>query len=247
MLALSKLYPVLSYADNKGLFVELEELYQRLPETVCEKCATCCTVPPPGYLIEFLNLYKYVRDNLKDHHSQIMENVMKFFYLELVDINIKCPFLDNANHCLVYPVRPLGCRIFGLLSEKDFGLGSKRQLEAVARKFREQHGIELPREVVDFELKYCDQVRSPDGKKKNISITLLQELASGLERLEYKIMPQQVVEEMHTFAPVATHLALSVLPEGARMRRLRVMKEYLENGSSEMLDRYVERFSKFEF
>jgi len=76
---------------------------------------------------------------------------------------------------------------------------------------------------------------------------LIQDMASKLETLEAKIMPQQVIEEQYTFAPMATHLALSVLPEGARLRRPKVMKEYLEKGSSEMLDKYIDKFSGFKF
>jgi len=247
MLALSKLYPTLSYAENQGLFKELEKIYAKLPETVCERCATCCTVPPPGYLIEFLNLYKYIRDNLQDLQKEIMRKVVRYFYLELVDINIKCPFWDDADQCMVYPVRPLSCRIYGLLSEKDSRMGSKRQLETVAQKYREKYGIELPREVIEFEVPYCDQVRLANGKKKKVSIDLIQDMASQLEGLEAKIMPQQVIDEQYTFVPMATHLALSVLPEGARIRRPKVMKEYLENGGSEMLDNYMDKFGNFEF
>lgn len=250
MLAISKLYPTLSYAENQGLFPELEKIYNKLPETICERCATCCIVPPPGYLIEFLNLYKYVRDNLKDRHKDIIKNTIKFFYLELVDINVKCPFLDenNENNCLVYPVRPLSCRVSGLLSEKDFNMGSRRQLDKVAEKYRSLYGIELPQEVVDFEIPYCDRVRLPDGKKRKISVELVQDMASGIEGLEAKIMPQKVIEEQYTFVPMATHLALTILPEGARVRRTRVMKEYLDSGGhSEMLDGYLDKFGGFEF
>lgn len=246
MLAVSKLYPTLSYAENQGLFKELEKIYKKLPETTCNRCTTCCTVPPPGYLIEFLNLYKFVRDNLQHLHKEILKKAISYFFLELVDINIKCPFLDS-NDCLVYPVRPLSCRVFGLLSEKDFNMGSKRQLNEVAKKYREKYGIELPREVIDFNLPYCDQVRLPNGKRKEVSIDLIQDMASNIESLEAKIMPQQVIEEQYTFVPMATHLALSVLPEGVRIRRPKVMKEYLDNGNSEMLNKYLNKFSDFEF
>ena len=247
MLALSKLYPTLSYAEKEGLLSELESTYSRLPETTCDQCATCCTVPPPGYLIEFLNMFKYIRDNLTDSQPEIMERVVRYFFLELVDINVRCPFLDQSNSCLVYPVRPLSCRMFGLLSEKDAHLGSRRQLDTVAEKYRQKYNIELPREVVEFELQYCDQVRPTSGGKKKVAIDLIQDMATNIENLEAKIMPQQVIDEHYTFVPMATHLALSVLPEGARLRRPKVMKEYLEKGNSEMLSNYTEKYKGFKF
>jgi hypothetical protein len=47
--------------------------------------------------------------------------------------------------------------------------------------------------------------------------------------------------------PFATYLALTVLGEGARSRRIRVMKEYLETGKSELLEGYREKAKEFTF
>lgn len=247
MLNQSKLHPTLSYADNQGLFEQLEKIYNRLPETVCNKCATCCMVPTPGYLIEYLYAYKYLRDNLKDEQVKIMERVIRYFYLELVDPSIKCPFLSDNNDCQIYPARPLSCRLHGFLSRKDFNKASKRKLDTIAERYRVQHGIEIPREIMDFEIPYCDNVRLKDGSKKRVSIMLVQSMATDLENLEYQIMPQEVIEQQYTFVPVPTHLALSVLSEGARIRRPRIMKEYMEHGSSELFNEYVTKFSNYKF
>ncbi|MCF8010401.1 MAG: YkgJ family cysteine cluster protein [Clostridiales bacterium] len=248
MMEITKLYTTLSYADNQGYLKQLRHIYDELPETECDKCATCCTVPPPGYLIEFLNLYKYIKDNLQDQQVGIMEKTIRYFFLELADVNIKCPFLDEkSNNCLVYPVRPLGCRIYGLMSKDDFGDGDKRSIEGIANKYREEYNIELPEEVLNFELPFCDRVCRLDGKKEYVSAELVQKMASNMEALEASIVPPQAVEEQYTFAPMPTHLALSVLTKGARFRRPRVIKEYLEKGTSEMLDGYVERFKLHTF
>jgi len=171
MLALSKLYPTLSYAENEGLFDELNEVYQRLPETTCDRCATCCTVPPPGYLIEFLNLFRYVRDNLKTSQREIMENTLRYFFLELVDINVKCPFLDGSNNCKVYPVRPLSCRMFGLLSEKDSNLGARRQLGAVAENTGRSMISNCPAKLWIFSFSTVIKCGFPmEGKRKFLLI-----------------------------------------------------------------------------
>lgn len=235
---------ILSPLENKGVFKELEIVYEELPETECERCATCCTVPPPGYLLEFLNLYRFLRTNLLAERAEIMRRVTEYYFLELVNIAVKCPFLSGDNNCLVYPVRPLSCRSYGLRQGKENYDNSA--MEQTARYYREKHGIELPREIVDFRLPAnCEKVKVAKGKslKKGDIERLITELA----KLEMNVAPADYVEQDLTLMPFATYLALTVLGEGARSRRLKIMKEYLEKGSSPLLEEYKEKAGKFSF
>ena len=110
-------------------------------------------------------------------------------------------------------------------------------MEEVASRYREQHGIELPGEVVNFKLPECGKVKVAGGSKT--STEKLEVAISYVARLESQIFPVELVDKEYTFVPYVTHLALTVLPEGARLRRPRVIKEYLENGSSPLLDQIV--------
>ncbi|MFZ5631919.1 MAG: YkgJ family cysteine cluster protein [Bacillota bacterium] len=236
MLSLDKLYPQLSYAQKNGLLEQLNSIYGGLPETACDRCGTCCTVPPPAYIVEYLNMFRYMKESLPDLIPGLLEKAVRFYFLELVDINLKCPFLGEDNLCLVYPVRPLSCRGYGL-AKKENSFGERKEMEELARRYKEKYGIILPGEIVDFKLPECGKVRIVDGRKA--STELLEVAISYIAQLESRLFPVELVDREYTFVPFVTHLALTVLSEGARARRPKVMKEYLETGGSAALDGFV--------
>lgn len=239
MLSLDKLYTQISYAEKHGLLEELQRAYDRLPATTCEKCATCCTVPSPAYVIEYLNMFRYLKKNIPDHIPGIIERTIKFYFLEMVDINIKCSFVNpEDNTCLVYPVRPFTCRGYGLYQgEAPKGRDEMRQL---AEKYKNDYGIDLPEEVVNYELPNCGKVKAADGVK--IVPQLLKISIADVARLESGLFPVEIVDSEYTFVPFPTHLALTILGEGARARRHKVMKEYLDNGESSLLNSYIDKY-----
>ena len=77
MITATKLYTTLSYAEKQGLFSELEKIYSRLPDSACQQCARCCAGPPPGYLIEYLNAYRYLKDKPLDERQGLMEKTIR--------------------------------------------------------------------------------------------------------------------------------------------------------------------------
>jgi len=245
LLPAANLYTLISSMEKKGAFQELEKIYGQLPETVCEQCGACCTVPPPGYFIEYLNLYRYLRDNQKEERAGILQRLARYYFLELVDIGSRCPFLSGENKCLVYPVRALSCRTYGLLNKKDRREDSGA-MELLAREYRERHGIELPAEIVEFRLPAgCEKVKIKDGAIPPKG--RIERLIAEVAKLDTGILPADFVEQDRSLMPYATYLVFTVLGEGAQARRIRVMKEYLEKGSSELLEQYQEKASKFAF
>lgn len=238
MLALDKLYPQLSSAEKMGLLDDLNTIYNSLPQTSCEKCGTCCTVPPPAYIVEYLNMFRYMKENLGDRIPELLEKAVRYYFLELVDIKLGCPFLGEDKLCLVYPARPLSCRGYGISSGNNLP-ADRKGMEEVARRYREQHDIILPEEVVNFQLPECGKVKITDGRK--VFNDTLEVAISYVARLESRLFPVDLVDKELTFVPYVTHLALSVISEGARLRRPRVMKEYLEKGSSAMLQGFIEK------
>ncbi|MEW5953881.1 MAG: YkgJ family cysteine cluster protein [Bacillota bacterium] len=246
MITAAKLLTTLSYAEQQGLFKELEKIYGRLPGSACQQCARCCAGPPPGYLIEYLNAYRYLRDKPREERQGLMERVIRYYFLELVEPSLRCPFAGDDNRCLIHPVRPFTCRAYGLLSKQDYEkMDGKNELEELALKYKQDYGIDLPREIVEFKLPYCELVQPVTGKQTPLEVVQIS--IGDIGMIESSILPMQVVEEHHTFVPVATHLALTVLSEGARTRRPKVMKQYLEQGNSELLDGYVEKWRSYEF
>lgn len=238
MLPLDKLYPQLSYAEKHGLFEKLNSIYDSLPETTCDRCGTCCTVPPPAYIVEYLNMFRYLKENLGHRIPGILDKAVRFYFLELADINLKCPFLSEENLCLVYPVRPLSCRGYGLVKNEGFS-GNRGEMEELAARYREKYGIILPEEVINYKLPECGKVKISGNKKT--SVEHLEVAVSYVAQLESRLFPVELVDGEYTLVPFVTHLALTVLPEGARLRRPKVIKEYLETGGSAMLDRYAQK------
>lgn len=237
MLPLNKLYEQLSYAEMNGLIEKLNAIYDHLPATVCDQCGTCCTIPPPAFIIEYINMFRFMKSNLTGMIPEILEKSARFYFLELVDINIQCPFLDKNNRCLVYPVRSLSCRGYGLYKRQGYP-GSRNEMAELAASYQENHGITLPEEIINYKLPECSKVRIVDGKASSTEI--LEVAISCIARLESNLFPVEIVEKEYTFVPLVTHLALSVLSEGAKVRKPRIMKEYMESGgSSIMMEHYV--------
>lgn len=243
MLPLNKLHQAVSQAGGEGLFEKLEAVYEQIPDTECEKCAICCTVPQPAYIIEYLNMFRYVNANMPGQWPDLLERAIRYYFLELVDAGQRCPFLDSDNACRVYEARPFTCRMYGLSGNKVSSEDMRGNMQSLVEKYRREHGIELPGEIVDFELPQCQKVRIVNGKNKKPR-ELAPLLIADIGQLEQFFVPPPVLDSQYTFVPYVNHLVMGVVSEGARFRRARIMKEYLESGRSELLEGYVEKFSQ---
>lgn len=247
MLPLVKLLPAISQAEENNLFDKLGEIYSKLPDTECGRCGTCCTVPPPAYIVEYLNMFRFVNKNYPEKWPGFIAGAVSYYFLELVDINQRCPFLDEHNNCQVYEVRPFTCRTYGLMGKGNETRDMvRRNMEKLVEKYRSEHDIELPREIVEYELPGCDKVKAVNGANKT-PLELIHLLTSDLGQLELFFVPMPVVESQYTFVPYVNHLVASIVSEGARFRRPRVMKEFLAEGRSELLESYIEKYRNTSF
>ncbi|MDO7787025.1 YkgJ family cysteine cluster protein [Desulforamulus aquiferis] len=245
MLQPVELYSALGLADRNNLFNQLQSIYNNLPETTCEGCATCCKWgSPPAFFIEYLNMYKYLRDNMKDKYKEILEKSTEYFYLELVDASQACPFLNEENKCSVYSVRPFTCRSFGLLSQQDFEIGD-RSLRSLAEKYWEEYNIKISDELVNSELAWCGKVASSQGA--HIEKSILAGLAAQISTIDYKFFPQDLVDQEGTLLPYPTHMMNTVLGAGARARKIKVMKEFSDQGTKELLNTFIEKARSYQF
>lgn len=246
MLPIAKLYSALAFAHTNRLFDQLDRAYEKFPETICKMCGTCCADPPPATLVEYLRAFRHVRDNLSAGQQQeLVYRAAAYFFLDLVDPDLCCPFLGADNKCLVYEVRPLGCRAYGQLTEKEFEeRGADRGLGQMASFYRLNYGINLPPGVLNFKAHYCRDIENPHGKIKG---ELIDATMVFLLEQDAKILPGDMVYEQATLAPLAYHLASTVLPRGVRAKRPEIMKEYLEQGRGPLLEKYLERTKRFSF
>ena len=124
-------------------------LEKHLPEMECEKCGECCG-PVPCTDIEYAAIVDYVfKHGIKPHQY---------------GDGVTCPWFDLKAGCLVYPVRPYACRLFGHVPELKCAKGHDRKLtgckaKTLNEKYRRLLGapVRLLQEVIK---------KSPDVTKK---------------------------------------------------------------------------------
>lgn len=106
---------------------KLKEAYERIPESLCERCAVCCA-NVIIYSSEFENIRGYLNNCIpKEQAARIMSKIFlnaaiqfkQRVYMrsrniaEMPPLEV-CAFLDDEKkECLIYSHRPLACRLYG--------------------------------------------------------------------------------------------------------------------------------------
>lgn len=85
----------------------LKTIYNQIPSFECKHCQLCSN-PIFWLKPEEINIQEY----LKNHHLSYITLSEEEFRLN----DLKCPYLQN-NRCCIYPVRPIVCRLQGLIPE----------------------------------------------------------------------------------------------------------------------------------
>ena len=93
----------------------LNEIYQEIPEFKCERCGRCCGVLG-ATAMELHIIDEYVRRHGIEVQEYSHTPINTTLIMRTTE-NIRCPYLKN-NECMVYPVRPTGCRLFGTVAER---------------------------------------------------------------------------------------------------------------------------------
>jgi len=88
------------------LLTELEGIYKQIPQFDCPPsgCNSCCG-PVQWELIEEINIRRYLN-----------KNRMKYIFKKLSLSDPTCPY-SVEKRCIIYPVRPLICRCFGVVTD----------------------------------------------------------------------------------------------------------------------------------
>lgn len=109
-------------ADHGAFGMEmLDQLHEQLPRTKCNNCGRCCN----SISIFSLEYHRVIREVLKTWQPERLRRLVQSalsFDLRAVEVagekRLRCIFRDDETEvCLVHPVRPFACRIFGLLKE----------------------------------------------------------------------------------------------------------------------------------
>ena len=99
----------------------LDQLHEQLPHTSCDDCGKCCN----SVSIFSLEYHRLIREVMTtwppERLRRLVQSALRFD-LRQAEIGkekrLRCIFRDDETRvCLVHPVRPFACRIFGLLKE----------------------------------------------------------------------------------------------------------------------------------
>ncbi|MDE2887982.1 MAG: YkgJ family cysteine cluster protein [Gemmatimonadota bacterium] len=102
----------------------LQAVYDQVPAVSChcDRLGQCCELTNeemeadfatmyPLYSVEYLNIVDYVQDHFEAGRRDAV--------LALTEERpARCPFLTDSGGCSIYPVRPLVCRTYGVLSRE---------------------------------------------------------------------------------------------------------------------------------
>ena len=90
---------------NKEIKKKLEEIYSKIPSFDCKHCNECCG-PVLWFEPEEILIKEYMQKN----------NLKKIVWTkeEFEKNDNICPYIKN-NRCIIYPVRPIVCRLQGVV------------------------------------------------------------------------------------------------------------------------------------
>lgn len=154
----------IDYAKNNQLFEKLNDVYNTLPKGKCTGCGNCCMESVGINLIEFLNIFNYLKDK-EELRKKSLERIIDYYFMEFMEKKC-CPFRDENNMCEIYEVRPLNCRLFGHWKKEDYN----KNLSDVTEKNRQykniikgKYGFDISDEVVNYKIKYCEDFIPNNG------------------------------------------------------------------------------------
>lgn len=218
---------------ESGLDIELEDMLNSLPEGECTGCTKCCSESVNTSYTEFIRIYEYLEDR-EELFNELIPKIFDFYFLEPVKRQ-KCPFLNESGRCLIYPVRPLPCRIFGFLSEEDYYKNLddiNASNKNIYKAFKENYELEIPREVMDFKINYCKDFKS----QVKLSLEERDNYIEKLIALDSVFFKNNLLDENFiNQSLVSWFMYLYYDMEALSDSRIAICKDFLENKSSKIL------------
>ena len=226
------------------LFLRLDELYDRLPKTecTCEQSGVCCTFLPEMTVLEALQWIKFMQTMSDSELSAKLRQFVEFYMTNPARLS-GCPFKEDGV-CTNYRYRTFGCRSYGLWSQE---MGRMRTRESrngkkALRQMWKRYSVEIPADVVEFEIDYCDKVQIQSGK--TINDTMIMELLESVYDLGKSLgdLQTRFEEEYHSdFSYFLASLFLGM--RKALLLKFAVIKEIVQKGTNMRLQETLEKVS----
>ena len=226
--------------EVKPLFVELQNLYDCLPETrcQCEQPGVCCAYLPEMTGLEALQWADAIQDMSVAARAKIHQKFVEFYLTNPIRHH-GCPFLQDGA-CGVYERRPIACRAYGLWSPgfgKERTQKSRQDREALLQMWQ-KFGLELPRQMVQYEIDYCDKVHCLT--EKVMFDSQLMDILQQIYRLDQALpgLLTKFEAEYHSdFSLLIASLALGY--RKAVLGKFAVIKEIVQQGTQVRLEQML--------
>lgn len=154
----------INYVDENKLLDKLNNVYKSLPNGNCSGCGNCCMESVGINLIEFINIYNYLKDK-EELRNICLSKVLDYYFLEYTKKS-PCPFKDEDNRCMIYNVRPLNCRLFGHWKKDDYNknlVNVNTKNKEYKNLIKSQYGFDISDEVVNYKINYCESFIPQNG------------------------------------------------------------------------------------
>ncbi len=215
---------------------ELHRLYNRLPATKCLCRARCCSMLPGMNGVEAVSALVRLRGMEAEARERVCLRLLEYFFMNPVRI-CGCPFLEGGK-CIIYQGRFSGCRAYGVWSADYYEriTAADRKARRVFQEQWKRAGVELPGEVLDFELPYCRNVKIVKRKKGGYD-RLLRKTASAIDELSMKSDSAFHADFGNIFFSDLSFLAASMIWGSGRAAgmKFRIVKEFTEHGDETAL------------
>lgn len=162
--------------NNNSLISNLEGLYNKIPSGKCNGCAKCCHESVHAFYLEFLNIYDYVVD--KGMLDLVLKRVENHYFNELI-VHQPCPFLKADQSCMIYPVRPYVCRLFGHDSREMHESNYEnilKQNEEADQYFFDTYGVHLSEDVINHKIEFCENFKPERQFSQSEKMDLIDDL-----------------------------------------------------------------------
>lgn len=154
----------INYVDENKLLDKLNNVYKSLPNGNCSGCGNCCMESVGINLIEFINIYNYLKDK-EELRNICLSKVLDYYFLEYTKKS-PCPFKDEDNRCMIYNVRPLNCRLFGHWKKDDYNknlVNVNTRNKEYKNLIKSKYGFDISDEVVNYKINYCESFIPQNG------------------------------------------------------------------------------------
>ena len=147
---------ILEASANHGAFgMEMVDmLHDQLPRTSCDNCGKCCN----SISLFSLEYHRVMREIMtKWQPERILRLIKSLLRFDLRQAQVgdekrlRCVFRDDVTKvCLVHPVRPFACRIFGLLKENGLReCNNVKDLSLPEQTVKEEYLVNLQARILE--------------------------------------------------------------------------------------------------